>query len=60
MKFYLEQLVYIINRINAPRMRNNEIIWRGYKIIAEMINQEKRKKSMHNEGIECYKKEYFN
>lgn len=44
MEFYLEELVYTINRINVPRMINNEIIWRGYKIIAEMINDFKKKK----------------
>lgn len=59
MEFYLEELVYTMNRINVPRMINKEIIWRAYKIIAEMINdfRKKKKKSMHNEGIECYKKE---
>lgn len=47
MEFYLEELVYTINRINVPRMINNEIIWRGYKIIAEMINDFRKKKKKY-------------
>lgn len=44
MEFYLEELVYTMNRINVPRMINKEIIWRAYKIIAEMINDFRKKK----------------